>query len=189
MTLNRYGKIRTVCCQYRSSLYLSFLKSLAPLFFVLPWVSMSAQTIEIALVDGRNGLPIVGRSSYVNAWVGSERKEAIVIPTDAKGVARIELTLNPNQVNIPQADNSGSIVIEHPVVKYDEALQINAPYVLCASERSNYSWLKSEEFSTRDILQRGYASPNTCGKAVASPQPGRVTLFVRPLTWWEKLKQ
>jgi hypothetical protein len=152
-------------------------------------VSLSAQTLEIKLVDGRNGRPVVGASSYVNVWVGTERKEAIAIPADGKGVARLQLTLNTGEVNIPNSKNSGSIVVDHPIVKYDESFRINTPYVLCGSEGSNYSWLRSENFSTKEILHHGYASPNTCGKITVSPQPGQVILFVRPLTWWEKLKQ
>ena len=187
--LSGYGEMRIPGCQNRPLLHFGILKSLVSLFLVLPGVSISAQTLEIVLVDGRNGRPIVGASSYVNAWVGTERKEAIAIPTDGKGVARLQLTLNPGEVNIPNSKNSGSIVVEHPIVKYDESLRINVPYVLCRSDGSNYSWLRSEEFSTKDILQHGYASPNTCGKATVSPQPGQVILFVRPLTWWEKLKQ
>jgi|HubBroStandDraft_5_1064220.scaffolds.fasta_scaffold809871_1 hypothetical protein len=108
---------------------------------------------------------------------------------DGKGVARLQLTLDPGEVNVPNSKNSGSIVVEHPIVKYDESLRINAPYVLCGSDGSNYSWLRSEEFSAKEILEHGYASPNTCGKVTASPQPGQITLFVRPLTRWEKLKQ
>jgi hypothetical protein len=132
---------------------------------------------------------MVGTSSYVNVWVGTERKEAIAVPTDGKGVARLQLTLNTGEVNIPNSKNSGSIVVDHPIVKYDESLRINTPYVLCGSEGSNYSWLRSENFSTKEILHHGYASPNTCGRVTVSPQPGQVILFVRPLTWWEKLKQ
>jgi hypothetical protein len=132
---------------------------------------------------------MVGTSSYVNVWVGTERKEAIAVPTDGKGVARIQLTLNVGEVNIPNSKNSGSIVVDHPIVKYDESLRINTPYVLCGSGGSNYSWLRSGNFSTKEILHHGYASPNTCGKVTVSPQPGRVILFVRPLSWWEKLKQ
>jgi hypothetical protein len=120
--------------------------------------------------------------------MGTERKEAIAIPTDGKGVARLQLTLNVSEVSIPNSQNSGSIVVDHPIVKYDESFRINIPYVLC-SGRSNYSWLGSENFSTKEILHHGYASPNTCGKVTVSPQPGQVVLFVRPLTWWEKLKQ
>jgi hypothetical protein len=165
------------------------LKLLPLLFLFLPGMSLFAQTIEIKLVDGRNGRPMVGASSYVNVWVGGERKEAIAIPTDEKGVARLQLTLNPSEVNIPNSKNNGSLVVDHPIVKYDESFRINAPYVLCGPGGSNYSWLELKDFTTKEILDHGYASANTCGRATVSPQPGQMILFVRPLMLWEKLKQ
>jgi hypothetical protein len=169
---------------------LRYRQILMSLFLFLYGASLSAQTLEITLVDGRNGRPMVGASSYVNVWVGTERKEAIAIPTDGNGVARLQLTLDTGEINIPDSSKDrGSIVVAHPVVNYDESFRINTPYVLCGSGGSNYSWLRSENFSTKEILQRGYVSPNTCGKVTVSPQPGQVILFVRSLTWWEKLEQ
>ena len=184
-----YSETQMAGCQNRPHLCFGNLKFLTSLFLILHGVSLSAQTLEITLVDGRNGHPMVGTSSYVNVWVGTERKEAIAVPTDGKGVARIQLTSNPHEVNIPNSKNSGSIVVDHPIVKYDESLRINTPYVLCGSGGSNYSWLRSGNFSTKEILDHGYASPNTCGKITIQPHPGQVIIFVRPLTWWEKLKQ
>ncbi len=88
---------------YPSALALSaFLVTVLP---ILSAMSLSAQTIEIKLVDGRNGHPMVGASSYVNVWVGAERKEAIAIPMDEKGAVRLQLTLNPSEVKIPSPDN------------------------------------------------------------------------------------
>ncbi len=184
-----YGETRMAAFRKKPLHCLGLLKLFVLLFLTLPGVSLFAQTLEIKLVDGRNGRPMVSASSYVNAWVGTQRKEAIAVPTDGKGVARIQLTLNPGEVNIPNSKNSGSIVVERPIVMYDESFRINAPYALCASEGSNYSWLRSEEFSTKEVLRRGYVSPNICGQSTDSPRPGQVILFVRPLTWWEKLKQ
>jgi hypothetical protein len=173
----------------QSSLCFCIAKFIMLFFLILFAVPLSAQEIEIRLVDGRNGRPITGAASYVNAWVGTERKEAIVIPTDKKGVARLQLTLNTGKINIPNpSKDRGSIVVANPVVKYDEFLRINVPYAWCGSG-SNYSWLMLGHFSTKQILQHGYVSPNTCGKATASPKPGQMILFVRPLTLWEKLKQ
>jgi hypothetical protein len=166
-----------------------FLRLLVAVLLVLPAVSLSAQTIEIKLVDGRNGHPMVGPSSYVNIWVGEQRKEAIAIPTDENGIARLQLTLTPSAVNIPNSKNKGTVVVDHPVVKYDESFRINAPYVFCGQEKRSYSWLELKNFSTKEVLDHGYASTNTCGKITVSSQPGRVVLFVRPLTFWEKMKQ
>ena len=47
--------------------------------------TLSAQTIEVKLIDGRNGHPIA--NSCVNVWVGNEQKDALAIPTDNDGVA------------------------------------------------------------------------------------------------------
>lgn len=173
----------------RPSFCFGFPNFLVIVLLVLSAMSLSAQTIEIKLVDGRNRHPMVGTSSYVNVWVGGERKEAIAIPTDDKGIARLQLTLNPSQVNIPNSKNNGSVVLGHPVVKYDEFFRINAPYVLCGSGGGNYSWLELKNFSTKEVLDHGFVSANTCGKVTAPPQPGQVVLFVRPLTFWEKMKQ
>lgn len=38
------------------------------------------------------------------------------------------------------------------------------------------------------VLQHGVVTANYCGNTTASPQPGEIIIFVRPLTWWEKLK-
>jgi len=160
------------------------------LFVILCGASLSAQTLEIKLVDGRNGRPMVGKSSYVNVWVGKERKQSIAIPTDGNGIARLQLTLDIAKINVPEpSKDRGSIVMVNPVLKYNDSIQINVPYALCGSGGSDYSWLRPEQFSTKEILQHGYISPNTCGEVTLSPKPGQVILFVRPLTWREKLKQ
>ncbi len=185
-----YGETQMAIYRNQPLLCFGIVKFLVSLFLIVYGASLSAQTLDITLVDGRNGRPMVGTSSYVNVWVGTERKEAIAIPTNGNGVARLQLTLNTGEINIPNSSKDrGSIVADHPVVNYNESLRINTPYVLCGSGGPNYSWLRSENFSTKDILQHGYVSPNTCGKATVSLQPGQLILFVRPLTWWEKLKQ
>jgi hypothetical protein len=184
------GRIPPMLIGHRQlSFRFGFLSFLVGVLLILSSMSLSAQTVEIKLVDGRNGRPMVGASSYVNVWVGGERKEAIAIPLDDKGAARLQLTLNPREVNIPSSNNNGSIVVDHPVVKYDESFRINAPYVLCGPGGGSYSWLELKNFSTKEVLDHGYASANTCGKVTVSPQPGQVVLFVRPLTFWEKMKQ
>jgi len=166
-----------------------WLNLLVTVLLVMPAMSLAAQTLEIKLVDGRNGRPMVGTSAYVNVWVGKERKEAIAIPVDDNGVARLQLTLNPNEENMPISTGHGTMVEKHPVVKYAESFKINVPYVLCGSGEGNHSPLDLKNFSTKEVLDHGYASANACGKVTVSPQPGQVVLFVRPLTFWEKLKQ
>jgi hypothetical protein len=188
--VTEYGETQVSTFPNHTSICFGIVKLLLSILLISYGAALSAQTLEIKLVDGRNGRPMVGSASYVNVWVGPERKQAIAIPTDRNGVARLKLTLNTREVNIPNfSGNRGSIVVDDPIVNYDESLRINAPYALCGSGGSHYSWLMLEHFSTKQVLQQGYVSPNTCGKATVSSKPGQVILFVRPLSWWEKLKQ
>ncbi len=146
-----------------------------------------AQTIQIKLVNGRNGSPLAG--TCVNVWVGNERKDAMAIPTDENGVARLRLTDKNSEVDVHSWKGCGSFGVTNPVVRYDNSLRINASYVSCQPHSPDYSWLAITSFSTQEVIQQGIVTPNSCGKATASPKPGEVIMFVRPLNWWEKLKQ
>ena len=147
-----------------------------------------AQTIKVKLVNGRTGLPIAG--TCVNVWVGTEHKAAVAIPTDNNGVAALRLTDQDGEIDVHnRLKGCGDFGVVHPVVKYDDVLQINVGYVLCQPGAADYSWLAKTNVSTKEVLQRGIVTANTCGRATASPEPGQVILFVRPLSWWEKLKQ
>lgn len=52
----------------------------------------------------------------------------------------------------------------------------------------DYSWLAITDFSMKMVVQQGIVPPNACGNATAWQEPGEVVLFVRPVSWWEKLK-
>jgi hypothetical protein len=149
---------------------------------------LCAQTVTIKLVNGRNGRPM--SNSYVNVWVGTTRKKAMVIPTDKDGIARLRLTDNDDEVDLHiRGKYSGDNVVIDPIVKYDDNFQVNVGFVICHPHAPDYSWLSITNISTKQLLQQGIVWPNTCGKATASPQPGELVIFVRPLSWWEKMKQ
>lgn len=150
--------------------------------------TLSAQAIKIKVVNGKTGRPIT--NGCVNTWAGTERKEAMVIPLDKDGIAWLYLTDKDSEVNTQnRAPNCGDFGVIHPVVKKSDTLRIVAGYVVCQSHAADYSWLATMEFSTKQIIQQGIVTGNTCGKATASPNPGEWVIFVRPLTWWEQLKQ
>ena len=149
---------------------------------------LHAQTIKIKLVNGKNGRPIP--NTCVNTWVGTERKDAMAIPTDKDGIAWLNLTDKDAEMNTQSQPNScGHFGVVHPVVKYADTIRIVAGYAVCQRHAPDYSWLATMEFSTKQIVQQGIATANICGKFTASPNPGEVVIFVRPLTWWEKLKE
>lgn len=144
-----------------------------------------AEAIKIRLVDGRNGHPLA--DSYVNTWVGKDRKEAMVISTDKDGFA---LLCFSDAADTPQGSNGcGHPGSSSPTVKYDDSLRINVPFVLCQPHGGDYSWLKIMDLPTSRVLHEGVTMPNTCGKSSATAKPGEVIIFVRPLSFWEKLKE
>lgn len=150
--------------------------------------AVHAQTLRIKLVNGRNGRPIA--NSCVNVWIGNARKEAMAIPTDKDGVAKLRLTENDDEIDVHNKYKScGDFGVIEPVVNYSDSFRVNAGYVSCQPHRPDYSWLSSQEFSTREVLRSGVVTANACGNAKASPEPGELIVFVRPLTFWEKLKQ
>lgn len=167
-------------------------RNVVPLFVLLACVLSAtiprAQTVDIKLVNGRNGLPMA--RTCINVWLGDERKQAMAIPTDSNGVARLRLTTKDSEIDVHEHwKGCGDFEIIDPVVKYTDSIRINVGYVLWQPHAPDYSWLLIAEFSTKEILQHGISRANTCGKATATPRRGELILFVRPLSWWEKLKQ
>ena len=149
---------------------------------------LSAQTIEIKLIDGRNGHPIA--NTCVNVWVGDERKDPLTIPTDTNGAARLRLTNDHAEIKTDDRWKArGDFGVINPVVQYKDLFEINVGYVVCEPHGTDFSWLEVKKIPTREVMQRGVVNANTCGKPTASPTPGQVTIFVRPLNFWEKLRQ
>jgi hypothetical protein len=144
--------------------------------------------IDVKLIDGRSGHPIA--NSCVNVWVGDQQRDALAIPTDKNGVAHLRLTDNNSEVNTQSRwKQCGEFGVINPVVMFEDAITINAGYVLCQPRGTDYSWLALKNFPTKQILTEGVVTPNACGKHTASPGPGQVIVFVRPLNFWEKLRQ
>jgi hypothetical protein len=149
---------------------------------------LCAQEIKIKLIDGRNGQPL--GNNYVNVWVGHDRKEATAIPVDSNGIATLRLTSENSGVDRShQWSRCGLFGVIHPVLKYHDDIGLILGYVLCQADSGDYSWLEKHEYATRDLVQTGIVTPNTCGKATAERKPGELIIFARPLTWWERWKE
>lgn len=147
-----------------------------------------AQTIAIKLVNGKDGRPVAG--GYVNVWVGGNQQMAMAIPTNREGIAHLRLSSNGEEANSQNTvKGSRETVMANPVARYADFIRVNVGYVLCQAGGSNYSWLARRQFLTKELVLQGIATPNTCGKAVASPIPGELVIFVRPLNFWERLKE
>jgi hypothetical protein len=151
-------------------------------------ITLHAQVVKVKLVDGRSGHPIA--NSCVNVWVGNQHKAAMAIPTDGNGIASLRLTDRGEEVDIHNHwKGCGDFGVIDPVVLYADSIRVNAGYVLCQTHPPAESWLAMTDFSTKQLIRDGIVTSSVCSKITASPQPGEVAIFVRPLSFWEKLKQ
>lgn len=164
-----------------------------PFGLALSGTTLQAQTIHIKLVDGRNGKPLAGRCIRVGVgdksdlrrkWSGGDMR------TDAAGVVTLRLVAGDAEVDTQDGQpGCGGTVLNDPALKYGNGISVRPFLAFCQPHGANYSWLSLEVFTTEEVLQHGVVTANTCGKAKASPKPGEIIFFVRPLSWWERLKE
>jgi hypothetical protein len=141
----------------------------------------NAQTLHVRLLDGRSGKPIA--KGGVNVWVGDHRKAAVPIPGDRDGIAKLSLTNIAGQVNMEGRPS------DLPAFLYAPEIRIQVGFVLCQAAQKKFSWLQIMPYSTEDWTRTGIVTANTCGRAVAKPEPGELTIFVRPLNFWERMSE
>lgn len=79
---------------------------LALLLFASCATALRAQTIQIALVNGKTGRPITD-SSELSVWVGKVQELGggkLIIPTDKHGIALLSLTHKDSEINVPECE-------------------------------------------------------------------------------------
>ena len=149
--------------------------------FTLLGAPGKAQTLSVRLLNGRSGKPMA--NTYVNVWVGDQRKAAVPVLIGSNGSGALSLTDRETDVRVQAGSSPSTIFLYAPEVR----LQVG--FALCQTTRQKYSWLQITPYSTDQWTRTGIVTANTCGKAMAKPQPGVLTIFVRPLTFWEGLSE
>ena len=187
-------------------------KKLGVLFlFVTCTAALSAQTFQIVLINGKTGKPIKDRySDPIGLKIGDARAYPFYFPTDKNGIVTVRLTDNESEVNVPEcrgmkadeeklmahwnkADDKAFrkkypyvpcevVYAKDPVVLYGDSIQVSTQteYVPCWP--SAFLFGSVTNFSTKDVLEHGVTTTNTCSSATLSANPGQLILFVRPAT-------
>jgi len=125
-----------------------------------------SQQITVKLLDGRNGHPLKG--AVIDIWFGDH----------ASGV--------PLQ---PRMGQDGTTLVTAP---QSEKTFVAAGDWLADCRGGNEpgkSYIDRYVYSVDQALIAGIVSENRCGKATARPVPGTFTFFVRPMHWWEKMRE
>ena len=140
-----------------------------------------AQTVTVKLINGRNGQPVASACVTVSA----ENRMAAMLVTDQNGIA----PLNIMGDNKDRWQNCGVHGVANTNIKNDDVLRIGVDqYLVCQPRASNGSRHLVENVSTRQVVDRGFVTPNDCGKYSALAGPGEITVFIRPYNFWEVLR-
>jgi hypothetical protein len=123
--------------------------------------SLLEQDVRIRVLDGRSGHPI--SDEHVQVWFNSIKGSSLDLPTDKDGYAALSLS---------QGVESLFIFTDH--------------YYDCRPFRKN---APKPSYAVAEIRKTGVVVENDCSKFTTEPKRDELTLFVRPLHWWESFRR
>jgi hypothetical protein len=119
--------------------------------------------VQIRVLNGHNGKPIAHEGIFV-------RFEPIV----------------PHSIeNAPSTDADGTLKVNAPVHAGMNAT-VNY-YPTCRHVPKANRTKGPITFPVEQVVATGVVEKNNCSHLIVPPTPGELTLFVRPLHWWERL--
>jgi hypothetical protein len=157
-----------------------------------------SQDVHTQVVNARNGKPIT--DECLNISLGKWRGAELLAPTNREGI--VGLHIKNRQVTAdttsPHACNGQAVLGPKFLTNDVESISvIGDVYVVCQEYGNHLSGqppplhIPSDVVPTyriSKIVELGEAAANTCGKFKAQAKPGELILFVRPMSFWEKLK-
>lgn len=124
--------------------------------------SKSEATITLRLINGKNGKPIKDESP--NVWVGTKLLEPVRV--DSSG--EIKISIDPTGSTISFFGNY------YRDCRYREG-------------SGNVIQVKDLKYPASEIVAKGIVTENFCGEYVATPTPGVLVIYLRPMTFSEKM--
>jgi len=174
------------------------IRIVALMVFAVLWAcSVSGQDIRIRVVDARTGKAI--NNECVNVWFGSLHGAYLLAPTNNDGLVLLHLAKNEVTATTVSPTPCGSSAIFGPklLLKDVDTIALTSDeYVDCqewakvipgAAPKDNLS--RAPSYPIKQILESGVVAGNTCGKARGEAKPGELVFFVRPATFWEKMRR
>jgi hypothetical protein len=120
-------------------------------------------TITIRLLDGRNGKPI--RTDEVQVWIDQDQRHVLTIHAAPNGVATVEIPTGVSAIYVT-ARRDGWYMYR------------------CDADESK----PTPPYALEEIMKSGTVAANRCSHQTAAAESGGLTVFLRPLTFWDKMK-
>lgn len=153
--------------------------------------TLHAQEIRIKVLNGRNGKPIT--KECLNIWVGTIDGPHLVAATDRDGV--VVLQISDDKLVAGTGCEGWPVQTAWPTGS--EAILVRGDYYIACQEDAKVVPNPAKPkfvseilplYPIRKILESGASSSNTCGKFRAKPKPGELIFFMRPMSFWEKMR-
>lgn len=152
-------------------------------------IKLHAQEVqfEIKVLNGRNGQPVAKSCVYVRVGREPSGFSAEEAATDHGGVVRIRLSSDSVSVSPGRktAECFHGATVD-AVLRYGNSVGIipNRDKATDCRPPTNMWGTRDYSYPMKLVMGRGIVLANTCGKVAATPTPGEVILFVKPVHWW-----
>jgi hypothetical protein len=156
---------------------------------------LHAQEGHIKVLNGRNGMPIT--NECLNVWIGPSFRENLIAPTNNEGVVVLRYRSGDVTADAVTAHTCDGMAVlgPKPLPKGKDAIAISGDYYVPCREYGKSDPGKLDlglgimpSYSIKMIFESGISAGNTCGKVRAEAKPGELILFMRPMTFWEKMR-
>lgn len=121
------------------------------------------RTITLRLLDGRNGKPL--KTDEVEVWIDKEQTHVLTVHTAPNGVATVEIPSTTSGIYVTAREDGWFM------------------YRCDADEKK-----PTPAYSIERIISSGTVAANRCSRRTAAAEPGSLTVFLRPLTFWDKME-
>jgi len=167
------------------------------LFLILSFVCLfrvaaHAQDISIKVLNGRNGKPIT--NECLNVWVGALAGPHLVAATNRDGV--VVLRVSDDKLVAGAGCRGWPVQAAWPTGS--ERILVTGDYYVACQEyakvvpnaaKPKFTGKIPPLYPIKEILESGISASNTCGKFRAKPKPGELIFFVKPRSFWGKMRQ
>jgi hypothetical protein len=138
--------------------------------------SQSNRVINIQMLDSKTGQPITSTEIEVRMRRDPAAPQTLGISpayvrVDQDGWANATLPTDASEITV--------------FATYGKA---RWSYISCDGAKDQGSY-REHWYSISRIIASGIAAPNGCTKRAVTAQPGEFFIFVRPMNFWEKMKE
>jgi hypothetical protein len=158
---------------------------------LVSFAPLHAQQINIRVLNGRNGKPVM--NECLNIWTGTWQGAHLVASTNRDGV--VVLHVKDNEI-LAESACSGWPARAARRPDADGITVSGDRYVACQEygklvpgEPSANPLKLMASYPIKRILEFGISSANTCGKFRVEAGPGELVFYVRPRSFFEKMRQ